>query len=727
MNMANKNKLALAVFAALLSSCASLSQTSGPGAAASTAPAAVSAAAQATAMMAAAPAGEDTAGTADSDADNGINREGRVLQLGRVPEAAPPVPETTNDVVELNYEQEDLRRVIEQLGNVLGINMLIDPTIDSKVSLRTSPGAPLRYADIWPLLRLLARNAGVTIEQAGSVWEFRLNASTVPVELVTPDALASSTASTVLQVTPLTHISAEAAQAILAPMLQPEGSVVRLGPANLLGISGTQGQLRRINDLLAVLDDDPFQNQGIQLYELLNSRAADVAEELTNLLTLIEGEQPGYQVLGLDRINAVLVVAPAARGFDEITRWVRILDAESQEQVEQLFVYRVKNLKALTLAETLTQVFDTNEDEEDQAATAARGEQAAGLIGAPQIQRVGPNGVFTVLAQPTDAGATPGASQGEGATAANITVTIVADEETNSLLIRATPREYRQLLSTLANMDRVTPQVLIHAVIGQVTLTEGTRFGIDWSRVSGSLSSGPARISSRLLPSTLYDANGNVAAGPGSGLILTRSFTDGSAIIDATLHAIAEDNDVTLLARPTILATNNKEGAIHVGQSVPVNNGTTIGVGGASTQNISYQPVGIDLKITPQISDDGYVNLQIEQQLSSVEEGSGVAGNPTFTDQSIITSVVVSDESTITLGGLIQEEDSDQQNGIPGLVKIPGVGRLFSYTDQQNTRRELFVILRPQIIRGDQRDDSALRAYRDSFTHVSALLREAGL
>jgi general secretion pathway protein D len=342
------------------------------------------------------------------------------------------------------------------------------------------------------------------------------------------------------------------------------------------------------------------------------------------------------------------------------------------------------------------------------------------------LQSIGPDGVFTVTAQPQNVPATAG--QAESATAANITVTIVADEETNSLLIRATPREFRQLLATLSNMDRITPQVLIHTVIGQVTLTEGTRFGIDWTRVSGSLSSGPARISSRLLPAALYDANGNVAAGPGSGLILARSFTDGSAVIDATLHAIAEDNEVTLLARPTILATNNKEGSIHVGQSVPVNNGSTVGVGGTQNFNISYQNVGIDLKITPQISDDGYVNLQIEQALSSVEEGNtGVAGNPTFTDQKISTSVVVSDESTITLGGLIQEEGSDQQSGIPGLLRIPGLGRLFSYTDQQNTRRELFVILRPQIIRSEERDDSVLRAYRDSFTHVSALLREAGL
>ncbi len=382
MNLANKNKLAIAIVGALLSSCASLSQQQDAAAAPSAIVAAVRSAAAA-ATPAPLPAAEPVAPAVDS----GINREGRVLQLGRVPEAAPPLPEVSNDSVELNYEQEDLRRVIEQLANVLGISVVIDPTIDSKVSLRTSPASPMRYADIWPLLRLLARNAGVTIEQAGAVWEFKRDASAVPVELVSPDALAGSTASTVLQVTPLTHISVEAAETVLVPLLQPEGSVIRLGPANLLGISGTPGQLQRVNELLAVLDDDPFQNQGIQLYELVNSRAADVAEELAKVLTLIEGEQPAYQVLGLDRINAVLVIAPAARGFEEITRWVRILDAESQEQVEQLFVYRVKNLKALTLAETLTKVFVTEEDEDAQAL--ARDEQNAAGATLPFGQSIG--------------------------------------------------------------------------------------------------------------------------------------------------------------------------------------------------------------------------------------------------------------------------------------------------------------------------------------------------
>jgi general secretion pathway protein D len=650
--------------------------------------------------------------------DSGINREGRVIQLGRFTETPPVFTPPANDSVELNYEQEDLRVVFEQLGGEIGINMLIDPSIDNRVSLRTSPNAPLRYADIWPLMRLLARNAGISIEQRGAVYEFSRNASALPAEIVSAGELSNAAASTVLQLTPLTYISIAAAETVLTPLLQPEGSITRLGSANLLGISGSPQQLERVNALLAIIDDDPFQNRGIQLYELLNSRAADVAAELQTVLTLIEGEMPAYQVLGLDRINAVLVVAPAARGFEEVTRWIRILDAESQEQVEQLFVYRVKNLKAPSMAQTLNKVFEQQDRQAMQNQAADRNAATGALLQALP----GQGGVLAALANAANQQQLPG----EDGVSANLNVSIVSDEDTNSLLIRATPREYRQLLTTISNLDRITQQVLIHAVIGQVTLTEGMRFGIDWTRVSGSLSSGPARLSSRLLPNNLFDANGTAASG--SGLILTRSFLDGSAVIDATLHAIAQENDVTLLARPTILATNNKEGTIHVGQSVPVNMGTTIGVGGTAMTNINYQNVGIELTITPQINDDGFITMDIEQSLSSVEEGStGVADNPVFTDQKIITSVVVADQATITLGGLIQEDDSDQQSGIPGLIRIPVVGRLFSYTDQRRVRRELFVILRPQIIQGDGRDDPVLREFRDSFTHASVLLREAGL
>ena len=208
---------------------------------------------------------------------------------------------------------------------------------------------------------------------------------------------------------------------------------------------------------------------------------------------------------------------------------------------------------------------------------------------------------------------------------------------------------------------------------------------------------------------------------------MTRTFNDGSSIIDATLNAIAQDNEVSLLARPTILATNNQEGEIKVGQAVPVDQGQTVTPGGVTQSNVAYRDVGIVLTITPQINDDGYINLEIFQSLSSIEDGTGVQGNPVFSNQEITTTAVVADGSTITLGGLIQEDDSDQNNGIPGLQRIPILGAAFSYQQLRSVRRELFVILRPQIIRDDESDDALLQSLRESFKNVSALFEDAGL
>jgi general secretion pathway protein D len=175
-----------------------------------------------------------------------------------------------------------------------------------------------------------------------------------------------------------------------------------------------------------------------------------------------------------------------------------------------------------------------------------------------------------------------------------------------------------------------------------------------------------------------------------------------------------------------VLMTNNKESELKVGSAVPVNNGTSV-ANQITTNNIAYRDVGVVLTITPRINDDGYINLEIFQSLSSVGASNGVGGNPTFINQEITTTAVVLDQEIITLGGLIQDEDSDDQTGIPLLQEIPIIGRAFSYNELQNNRRELFVIIRPQIIYGDQRDNSTFQAVRNSFREVSALLEEAGL
>ena len=636
-----------------------------------------------------------------------INRDGRSAGFSGYRQDAPqPAQQPSQNVVSLNYEQAELRDILAELAEALDVSIVIDPTIADKVSLRTAQNRPLTFNDIWPLMNLLARENGVILEQIGNVWYARKAVSNIALEITTPETAGLS--SRVMQITPLRYLSAQSAIELMTPMLEPDGRAIRLANSNSLIITASPTQLLRLNELINLLDDDPFQNRGLQLYPLVNASAADVAQELTDILTLIEGTAPSYQVQGLERINALLVTAPAARGFDEINRWVRILDADRQEQAEQLFQYRVKNLNAVDLAATLTQVF-TRDDEERPVAALSR----ASSNNIPQGDAVTDTSGTPIAAPVNSANQTTAVS-------ANLAVTIVPDEATNSLLIRANPRDYRQLLATISQLDVAPTQVMINAVIAQIVLNDETAFGVDWSRVLENAASGSAtRIGTGFLPNPPTGQDSGLG-----GLLFTRSFIDGAARVEATLEAIAVNNDVRLLARPSLKVINNMEGLIRIGAEVPVQLGETIGVGGSSTTNIQYRPTGIELTITPRINDDGVINLTIRQELSSVSEATGVGANPIFENQEIETTVVVRDGENVVLGGLIQNNNGALNTGVPLLNQVPGLGRLFSYQRDSNERRELFIVLRPEIENVNAQNEARYREILSRFQLVSELMAQ---
>ena len=645
-----------------------------------------------------------------------INRDGqRTSYPGFSEEVPAPVVSEEVDVVEFNYEQADLRLVLEELADALDITILIDPSIDNRVSIRTSEERPLQENDIWPLMRLLTRDAGIVLERVGDVYNARRLPSNLPVDIVTPDTLGDGTAARIAQVTPLTYVSSAAVIQAIAPMLEPDGAISQLGSSNLLVISGSEFQLQRVNQLLMLIDADPFANQGMHLYQLSNANAVEVAAELAEILLLIEGPNPAYQVRGIERINSILVTAPASRGFDEVSRWVQILDADSQQQVEQLFMYRVKHLAALELAETLSTVFE----EED--------EPVIGLAGVTDGFGRGPQFGVTGEADESQSGASqelasqpgtmPTAFGLNAAVSANLSVKIVADETTNSLLIRSSARDYRQLLTTISQLDVIPLQVMVNAVIAQITLTEDTRFGVDWSRIANDAVIDP------ISTTTNTDFSPNLG-----GLMFTKGFLDGSARVEATLEAIAVDNDVRLLARPSLTVSNNQEGEIQIGAEVPVEAGQSISAGGLSTTNIQYRPTGIELYITPQINDDGIVNLTIRQVLSSVDSSAaGVNNNPVFNNQEISTTVVVRNGENIVLGGLIQTDNERLNTGVPGLSRLPVVGNLFSYQRDSIERRELFIVLRPEIINLNAEGGVQYSDILDRFELASELLEDLNI
>lgn len=637
-----------------------------------------------------------------------INRDGELSGIRGYRDTVPsPVQAPQENLVELNYEQADLRDVLTELADALDISIIIDPTIADTVSIRTAANRPLAYEDIWPLVRLLTRENGILLERVGNVYYARKGESNLPIEITTPQTSATGTASMLMQITPLTYISVASALDLLTPLVEPGGRVTRITNSNVLAISGSRSQLSRINELLALMDDDPFRNQGIRIFPLVNASAADVGQELQEILQLIEGSSPAYQVQGLDRINALLVTAPATRGFDEITRWIRILDADRQEQNEQLFQYRVKNLNATELANTLTEVFRR----EDTSASVSESIQPP-----REAFFVGDNGQTLVTSQA--ASRAPVAT--ELTISADLRVTIVADDATNSLLIRSNPRDYRQLLATINQLDTAPLQVMINAVIAQIILTDDTAFGVNWSRVlQNAADNSSTTINTGFLPS-----RGEGRPSSLGGLLFNRAFIDGAARVEATLEAIAVNNDVRLLARPSVTVVNNMEGQIRIGSEVPVQLGETVGVGGFTTSNIQYRQTGIELNITPRINDDGVVNLTIRQELSSVSEGQGVNNNPIFQNQEIETTVVVRDGENVVLGGLIQSNNDLLNTGVPVLNRVPGLGRLFSYQRDNNERRELFIVIRPEIINLNDQNNANYREILSRFELAAELLED---
>ena len=634
-----------------------------------------------------------------------VNRDGEPLSFLPYDNSVLVLDElvASEDVVEFNYEQADLRIVLEQLAEVLSISLVIDPSIDDKVSVRTSPSQPLTQADIWPLIGLLTRDAGVVVEQVGNFYNVRKAPNSLPRSIISPEDLGDSSSSEVMQITPLTFVSIESAIGVIEPLLDSGGSIRRLLSPNMLAISGSEELLTRVNALLSIIDSDPFLNQGLFLRRLDNASAVEVATELTEILQLVEGGSPTYQVKGIERINAILVTAPASRGFQEINRWVQILDAASQEQVEQLFYYPVKNLSAVELGETLSDIFEAENGRDSLSSPEGLGERAFIDRSSDQDQE----GIATSRRGTTGVE--------NAAAAANLKVSIVADEATNSLLIKSTVRDYRQLLTTINQLDAVPLQVMINAVIAQITLTDSNRFGVDWTRVASN---------SAVQPISTETSTGYVPSSLGC-LMFSKSFIDGAAQVDATLQAISVNNEVELLARPSLTVINNQEGEIQIGSQVPVQQGQSLGTAGVSTTNIQYRDTGIVLSITPQINSDGIVNLAIRQELSSVESGAeGVNNNPIFNNQEINTTVVVRDGENVVLGGLIQTDVESLNTGVPVLNRVPLVGNLFSYRQQATQRRELFIVLRPEIVNLNSQSSGRYSDILQRFELASRLLEE---
>ena len=252
---------------------------------------------------------------------------------------------------------------------------------------------------------------------------------------------------------------------------------------------------------------------------------------------------------------------------------------------------------------------------------------------------------------------------------------MVADQDTNSLLVTAATKYEVQVRAIIAELDRPIPQVLIKVLVAEVTHDNSVDFGVDFSVLN-------------TRPNGNGQSFGQTFGAPSTGFVV--NFLENN--LNATLHALAQNNKLDVLSRPYILASDNQEAYVMVGQQVPIVTSNTLTALGQTVSNYAYQSVGIILDVTPHINPDGVVTLQVSPEISqltaqTVTVGLGV-NVPVIASRQASSIVAVKDGETVVIGGLMQDQKTVTINKIPLIGDIPIIGSLFSRTQYDKSSKD---------------------------------------
>lgn len=301
---------------------------------------------------------------------------------------------------------------------------------------------------------------------------------------------------------------------------------------------------------------------------------------------------------------------------------------------------------------------------------------------------------------------------------------IQADESTNSLIITADPAVYVDLYRVVKKLDVRRAQVMIETIIAEVgtalSATLGVQFGFNGLGDSGK--SGPVGVSSfaGAGSNNLGSLIGSKGASLGVGALLGVGGTFGGTQFVALLDALSSDGATNILSTPTLVTMDNEKAEIIVGQNVPIITGSYTSTGGGSTptnpfQTIQRQDVGLSLRVTPQINEGTTIRLAIEQEISSLAASNTGASDLITNKRSVTTNVLVEDNDVLVLGGLFQNSFRDSQEKVPGLSRIPLLGRLFRHDTTTKDHQNLMIFIHPVILR----DNLTASAYsREKYSAI---------
>ena len=608
----------------------------------------------------------------------------------------------------LNFNNTSVADAVKVvLGDLLGKNYIIDPQVQGTVTLNTVE--PIAPENLLPTLELLLRmnDAAVVLQQ--DIYRV-IPRSHADQELRIPQIGDSSVplpAGNIIRIVPIKHIAASEMAGILEPFA-PAGNIVRVDTErNWLLLMGDTMELDSLVETVRIFDVDWLKGLSFGLFTPDYVRADVLAGDLSGIFGKnSEGPLAGLvRVKVIKRMNALLVVSPRPEYLEKVEKWIERLDVDKGTEEQGLFVYHVQHGKASDLANVLAQVFD---DPESRGGVAVA-ELAPGLEPVELSSEAG-SPPDLLLPDSAENSSTLGTGIPIGT---NSSLRIIPDSINNVLLIRASPRQYRQVLDALRKIDIAPLQVLIEATIAEVSLSGEFSLGLEWFLKTG------------LSGDRTGDAQLDLGA---SGLGAATGFSyviRSSSDVRFVLNALASDSRLNIISSPSLMVLNHKEASIQVGDQVPI---TTQQQQATTTDsnivnNIEFRDTGILLNVRPRVNANGLVVMEIEQEVSDVAPNSGNSLTPTIQQRKINSTVAVQSGETVVLGGLIRENKSETESGVPGLSKVPVLGFLFGATNDTNRRTELVVLITPRAVRDPSVSREITEEFRERMESLKPLFR----
>ncbi len=640
--------------------------------------------------------------------------------------------------VDFNFENNPIQAVVKAiLGDLLQQNYTIAPNVGGNVSFSTSK--PIRADQAMSVLEMLLSWTGNTLIYKDGRYTVLQIKDALPGNLAPRIAPPNMARGYEVRVFPLRYVSPSEMAKVLKPYAKPEAIVNADTARSMLVLAGTASELENYAQTIDTFDVDWLKGMSIGVFTLQRADVATLLPELEKIFGAA-GESPlagMFRFLPIERSNAVIAMTPQPEYLKQAEDWLRRLDRAGDESATQLFVYDVKNIKSLDLADYLNDIFLGGSGGGSRRSSTS-GAVAPGLTPVTIGGGMGRGGsrlssrrsTQTAAATPAQPGAaaTPAASGGVAGREDTL-LRITAVEESNQLLVMATPLEWDAMQSAIRKLDIAPLQVHIETKILEVGLNGDLQYGVQWW-FAGMRGRGPYEgVEYDVLNRSDRQRSGFGAPGPGEGGNIFWSYLNSK--FQVALSALETTGQAKVLSAPSLMVMNNQEAQINVGTQIPVQQTSFIGlpvtgtgVGGQPTNTgygtIQYLDTGVILNVKPRVNPGGLVYLEVSQEVSS-QGAISANGNPAINSRTIDTQIAVQSGDTILLGGLISEDDATTEGGVPGLSRVPVIGKLFGNTIKKKNRTELIVLITPQVMTNSEEAREITEGYKRQFQSLEPL------